>query len=97
MIDYSHRYIEPLTVSSVESEDGKTVIIGTSGLVFWRETSHFRFMPKVGELYYIESLGSRIISMQKADGGEYAFAYTEEQLKAQDQALIDSLKTQIKE
>lgn len=86
-----HKYVEPITVVSVETENDKTVVIGNGGLIFFRETHEFRHMPEVGELYYLTSVGNRIISMQK-DGGDYLFCYSEADLKAQDQALIDSIK-----
>jgi len=89
---YQHRFIEPITVHSVEREGDNTVIIGTGGLVFFRPTSHFRVTPQVGELFYIESKGLRILSMRRGSDGAYAFAYTEADLEAQDQAFIANLK-----
>lgn len=88
---YQHKYVEPLTIHSIETEGNNTVIIGTDGLCFWRPTSHFRFMPEVGELFYIEHQGNRILSMQRADGGEYTFAYSEADLAAQDAELLASI------
>ena len=91
---YQHKYLEPLIIHSVETQGDNTVIIGDGGLIFYRPTSHFRVMPKVGELFYIESCGNRILSMQRSTDGVYAFAYSAADLQAQDAALLAAIKEQ---